>query len=128
MRMHFFSRLALLLMAGFLVVATQVWTGDTLQWLFVAGGVLMIAGAAIDAQRPDRGQRALDGLIGLLGAWTAFEAFAFEATNLEWWSLASAIALAVFSTAGLLMHETSTERVVHDLSVSKPAERTPTAA
>ena len=38
MRTHFISRLALLLTAGFLAVASQVWTGDTLQWLFVAGG------------------------------------------------------------------------------------------
>jgi hypothetical protein len=128
MRMHFFSRLALLLAAGFLVVASQVWTGDTLQWLFVAGGAAMIAGAAIDAPRADTTQRALDGVIAVLGAWTVFEAFAFEATNLEWWSFASGCALAALSTVGLVLHEMSTERVVHELSVSKPGERVPTAA
>ena len=39
MRTNFASRLALLLVAGFLVVATQVWTGGTLEWLFIAGGI-----------------------------------------------------------------------------------------
>jgi energy-converting hydrogenase Eha subunit E len=128
MRMHFFSRLALLLVAGFLVVASQVWTDDTLQWLFVAGGAVMIIGAAIDAGRADPSQRALDGIIGLLGAWTVFEAFAFEGTNLEWWTFASGCALAALSTIGLVMHEMRTERVVHEFSVTKPAEREPSTA
>jgi hypothetical protein len=128
MRIHFFSRLALLLVAGFLVVASQVWTGDTLQTLFVVGGAAMIVGAAIDASREDSAQRALDGLIGLLGAWTIVQAFAFEATNLKWWSFACACALAALSTIGLILHETRTERVVHELSVAKPGAHAPTAA
>jgi hypothetical protein len=128
MRMHFFSRLALLLAAGFLVVASQVWSGDTLQWLFLAGGVAMIAGAAIDAIRPDTAQRALDGIIGLLGAWTVVEAFAFEGTNLEWWSFASGCALAALSVIGLVAHEMTTERVVHELTVTGREEREPAAA
>jgi hypothetical protein len=128
MRMHFFSRLALLLMAGFLVVASQVWSGDTLQWLFLAGGALMIAGAAIDAIRPDRSQRYLDALIGLLGAWTIVEAFAFEGTNLEWWSFGSGCALAALSVIGLVAHEMTTERVVHELTVTRREEREPAAA
>jgi hypothetical protein len=126
--MHFFTRLTLLLGAGFLVVASQVWTGDTLQWLFVIGGAAMIVGAAIDAARGDRAQRMLDGLIGLLGAWTVIEAFAFEGTNLEWWSFASAAALAVLSAAGLVLHEMSAERVVYELTVTRTEQHAPTAA
>lgn len=128
MRMHFFSRLALLLVAGFLVVASQLWAGDTLQWLFVAGGAAIMAGAAIDASRADNSQRMLDAIIGLLGAWTVIEAFVFEGTNLEWWSFASGCALAALSTIGLVLHEMSTERVVHELRVTKPKDRAPTAA
>jgi hypothetical protein len=128
MRMHFFSRLALLFVAGFLVVASQVWTGDTLQWLFVGGGVAMIVGAGIDALHADAAQRALDGIIGLVGAWTVIEAFAFESTNLEWWSFGSACALAALSAIGLVLHEMRTERVVHELSVTKPEERAPATA
>ena len=128
MRTHFISRLALLLTAGFLVVASQVWTGDTLQWLFVAGGAVMIAGAAIDAAVRDHvAQRALDGLIALLGAWTVVEAFIFEGNDLKWWSFASAVALAALSVIGLVAHESNTERVVHELSVTG-GERAPVAA
>jgi len=118
MRTHFITRLALLIIAGFLVVASQVWTGDTLQWLFVAGGVVAILLALADTVRPNATQRALDGLIALVGAWTIVEAFAFEGNNLEWWSFASAAALALLAAAGLGVHEMSTERVVHELSVS----------
>jgi hypothetical protein len=128
MRTHFISRLALLLVAGFLVVASQVWTGDTLQWLFVAGGVAMILGAAADAIHENVMQRGLDGLIALLGAWTIVEAFIFEGNDLKWWSFASAAALAVLSVAGLIAHEYNTERVVHELSVTTRRDRTPAAA
>jgi len=128
MRMHFISRLALLLVAGFLVVASQVWTGDTLQWLFVAGGAVMLLAAAADAIRDDAGQRALDALIAVLGAWTVIEAFAFEGTNLKWWSFASAVALAALSVIGLVAHEYRTERVVHELSVTGERQRTQTPA
>jgi hypothetical protein len=127
MRTHFVSRLALLLTAGFLVVASQVWTGDTLQWLFVAGGAVMLLGAAADAAVRDHvQQRALDGVIALLGAWTVVEAFIFEGNDLTWWSFASAAALAALSVLGLIAHETTTERVVHELSVTG-RERTPAA-
>jgi hypothetical protein len=123
MRTHFITRLALLIIAGFLVVASQVWTGDTLQWLFVAGGVAAVLLALADTVRPSATQRALDGLIALVGAWTIVEAFAFEGNNLEWWSFASAAALALLAAVGLGVHEMSTERVVHELSVSAGHER-----
>lgn len=124
MRLHFISRLALLLMAGFGIVATQVWTpDDTLQWLFAAGGAIMIVAAAVDAAHPTASQRALDGLIALLGAWTIVQAFAFSGDDLKWWSFASAGALAVLSTIGLIIHEQTTERVVHELSVTARAPR-----
>jgi hypothetical protein len=127
MRTHFISRLALLLTAGVLVVASQVWTGGTLQWVFVAGGALMILAAAADAVRENVAQRALDGLIALLGAWTIVQAFIFEGNDLKWWSFASAVALAVLSVIGLIAHESNTERVVHELSVTTGRSGTPAA-
>jgi hypothetical protein len=107
MRIHFFSRLALLLIAGFGVVASQVGTGDTLEWLFVVGGILMLLGAAIDAE--SIGQRALDGLIALLGVWSVVQAIVFDGNDLKWFSFATAAALAVFSAIGLVMHEQELE-------------------
>ncbi len=118
MRLHFISRLALLLGAGFLVVASQVWTGDTLQWIFVVGGAAMIAGAAADAMLADRVQRPLDGAIAVLGAWTIVQAFLFDGNDLKWWSFACGCALAGLAVVGLTLHEMRTERVVHELSIT----------
>jgi len=126
MRLHFISRLALLVAAGFLVVASQVWTGDTLQWLFVAGGAVMIVAAMADAIADGIAQRALDLLIVALGAWTVVEAFVFDGNDLKWWSFASAAALAGLSVIGLIAHETSTERVVHELTVTSTGHEQPT--
>jgi hypothetical protein len=128
MRTHFISRLALLLTAGFLVVASQVWTGGTLQWLFVAGGIVMILVAEADAIRGRLGQRALDGLIALLGAWTIVQALVYDGTSVKWISFACAAALALLSAIGLAAHEYTTERVVHELSVKTPHDRTRVAA
>ncbi|HVW18823.1 MAG TPA: hypothetical protein VHB30_11300 [Solirubrobacteraceae bacterium] len=126
MRTHFISRLALLFLAGFLVVASQVWTGDTLQWLFLGGGAAMIVVALADAIRESMAQRGLDGLIALLGAWTVVESLVFEGGDLKWWSFASGAALAGLAAIGLVIHEASTERVVHELSVRHEAMPSPT--
>ena len=87
----------------------------------------MILGAAADSIRDHTGQRALDGLIALLGAWTIVEAFIFDGNDLKWWSFASAAALAALSVIGLIAHESNTERVVHELSVTTGRDRTPAA-
>jgi hypothetical protein len=123
MRVHFISRLALLVMAAFGVVATQVfathlWTGEDLELMFVIGGGVAIVVAAVDAIADDIVQRALDGLIGVLGAWTIIEALKFTGSELKWWSFGSACALAALSVIGLVVNEMTTERVVHELSVN----------
>jgi len=114
MRLHFISRLALLVGAGFLVVASQVWSGDPLEWLFIAGGVVMVAAAAIDAEALGRAQRTLDGLIGLLGVWSIVQAIVFEGSNLEWFSFATAVVLAGLATLGLIIHESGAKRSVRE--------------
>lgn len=117
MRTHFVSRLALLLIGAFGVVVTQVWTGGTLQWLFFGGGILMMLIAAADATRPELAQRALDGVIVLLGAWTIVESFLLDGSTQKWWSFGIACALVGLAVIGLVMHEMTTERVVHELDV-----------
>jgi hypothetical protein len=123
MRIDFISRLALLLVAGFLVVASQVWTGNTLEWLFIVGGIVMIALAAAGLGQGRGPQRGLDGLIALLGVWSIVEAIIFEGSTLEWVSFATAAAGAALATIGLALHEMTTERVVHELSVGPARER-----
>jgi hypothetical protein len=122
MRLHFISRLALLLAASFLVVASQVWTGGTLEWLFIVGGAVMIALAAAGTTGTNAQQRALDGFLGLFGAWSVVEAIVFDGSTLKWFSFGTAIVAAALAVAGLLIHELTTERVVHELSVTNRGE------
>lgn len=125
MRMHFISRLALLLVASFLVVASQVWTGGTLEWLFIVAGIVMLALAATGLGSDNRVQQSLDGLVGLLGIWSIVEALIFNGSSLEWVSFATAIVGAGLGVIGLAVHETTTERVVHELSVTSTGRTGP---
>ena len=117
MRIDFISRLALLLVAGFLIVATQVWAFGTIEWLFIVGGIVMIALAAGALGMAPGPQRTLDGLVGLLGVWSIVQAIVFEGSTLQWVSFATAAVGALLATVGLTIHELTTERVVHELSV-----------
>lgn len=120
MRLHFISRLALLIAGSFLVVATQeaVWTGTTLKWMFIVGGALAICGAAADGMLDSLEQRGLDILLALVGAWMIVEVLTLSSADVKWWSFGAAAALAGVSAIGLVIHEWSTERVVHELRVT----------
>jgi hypothetical protein len=126
MRIEFVSRLALLLVAGFLIVASQVWTGGTLEWLFIVGGIVMIALAIAGFANPR--QQALDGVLALLGLWSIVQAIVFTGSTLEWVSFATAVVAAGIATVGLSIHEMTTERVVHELSVVSGDEQLHRAA
>jgi peptidoglycan/LPS O-acetylase OafA/YrhL len=102
MRTHFISRLILLLVAGFLVLASQVWANNTLEWIFIVGGAVMILLAAVGMTREDRAQRVLDGLVFLLGAWSIVQAIIFNGNTLEWTSFATAVAGVVIGTIGVV--------------------------
>jgi hypothetical protein len=123
MRIDFISRLGLLLLAGFLVIATQVWAMGTVEWLFIVGGILMIALAAGSLAQPSGPQRTLDMAVALLGVWSIVEAIVFDGSTLEWVSFATALVGAALATLGLAIHEATTERVVHELSVVTSEER-----
>jgi hypothetical protein len=84
MRIDFISRLALLVLAGFLLISTQVWAMGTVEWLFIVGGILMIALAA-GAFGQDAGpQRTLDIVLAVLGIWSIVGAIVFTGTTLDW--------------------------------------------
>jgi hypothetical protein len=123
MRIEFFSRLALLVVATVLVVATQVWTMHTLEWVFIAGGVVMLLLAGAPGSTGSRLQRALSGIVAVLGIWAVIQASIFDGDTLMWVSFATAVAVGLLAIAGLIEHETSTERVVHELQVMPASAR-----
>jgi hypothetical protein len=120
MRVHFISRLALLITGSFLVIASQesVWTGNALKWMFVVGGALAILAAAADSVPESAAQRGLDFLTAVVGAWMIVEVLSLSQGDVKWWSFGSAAAIAGISALGLIVHEWSTERVVHELRVT----------
>lgn len=124
MRIDFISRLALLIIAGFLLISTQVWAMGTVEWLFIAGGIVMIALAAGALAQPAGPQRTIDMVVAILGVWSIVQAIVFSGSTLEWVAFATAAAGALLATAGLVLHEATTERVVHELSVIPAEERT----
>jgi hypothetical protein len=87
----------------------------------------MLGIAAVGMSRPIGVQRALDAALAVLGIWSIVEAIVFDGSTLEWVSFATAIIGAAIATVGLTLHELSTERVVHELSVT-PAARPQAAA
>src|ERR1700744_275295 len=107
MRIHFISRLALLLVGAFLVVASQeaIWVGDTLKWMFIGGGAVAIAFALADSIDDNLAQRGLDALTVLIGAWMVVEALILNRPDIKWWSFGAAAALAGISAIGLAVHE-----------------------
>jgi len=125
MRLHFISRLALLTAGSFLVVASQetLWVGNTMKWLFIVGGAVAIAVAAADSIIDSVEQRGLDFLTALLGAWMIVLVLALSQADIKWWAFGTAAALAAVSAIGLVIHEWSTERVVHELRVTHRADQ-----
>lgn len=134
MRLHFISRLALLLVGAFMVVVSQesIWFGDTLKWMFIGGGAVAILISGGDAVRDNLAQRTVDFLTALVGAWMIVEVLVLAAGDIQWWSFGAGVALAGLSAIGLAIHEMSTERVVHELSVTatptQPRDPSPSAA
>jgi hypothetical protein len=124
MRIEFFSRLAMLIVAAFLVVATQVWPDRTLEWQFIVGGVVMLLLAAAPGTSGSQRQRALGSIVAVLGVWMIVEAIIFTGDTMMWVSFASALAVGLLAIAGLIDHEESTERVVHELQVMPSTART----
>jgi peptidoglycan/LPS O-acetylase OafA/YrhL len=91
----------------------------TVEWLFIVGGIVMIALAAASLAQPAGPQRTLDAILAVIGVWSIVQAIVFTGSNLEWFSFATAAAAALIATVGLVVHEATTERVVHELRVTE---------
>lgn len=122
MNSRYLTNIALAIYGGFMVVASQVWSPAVFMWLMFAGGVGAVAliGSVLI---PGRGtsQRALDGVIGILGAWTIVASLVFAGSTVTWLGFASGVAFVGLALIGLSLHELYTERVVHSIEVRTPA-------
>lgn len=123
MNSRYATNLALALMGGFLVVVSQAWSLSVFMWVMLGIGVAAVALAGTAAlPHRSRAQRTLDGIIGLLGAWTIVASLVFSGTVVTWLGFASGIAFVALALVGLTLHELRTERVVHSFEVRTAAE------
>jgi hypothetical protein len=118
MNSRYLANIALLLAGAFLLVTSQAFGVTVFEWLMLGVGVVaVLLSAAIVA--PGRGlpQRNLDGIIGILGAWTIVASMVFAGAAVTWLGFASGAAFVALALVGLTLHELITERVVHSIDV-----------
>ena len=122
MNSRYLTNIGLALMGGFLVVVSQVWSLGVFMWVMLGIGAAAVALAgAIAIPGRSRPQRTLDGIVGLLGAWTIVASLVFSGTVVTWLGFASGIGFVALALIGLTLHELHTERVVHSFEVRVPA-------
>jgi hypothetical protein len=121
MSMRFVTNVFLMLAGGLIVVVSQALTASATGWIALGLAIAVVAGLA--AVQLDRGrpvvQRGLDGVAGVLGVWTIIASVVFSAGTLTWLSFAEGLGLAVLGLAGLVVHELSSERVVHSFAIAE---------
>ena len=126
MSTRFISNMLLALAGGLVIVATQAFAPPVVAWIaFGVTGVGVLLLMAATALAPGRGdvQRTLDAVAGVLAAWTIVETLVFSGMVMVWLTLGAAAAIVAIAAAGLILHELSTERVVHSLEDLRTHDR-----
>jgi hypothetical protein len=107
-----------LIAAAFMVVISLAWSAHTAGWTAfgVSTGIAVIA-AASAAVTHVTGRKIGHGLVAVGGLWSLIAALTFTGSALTWLVFADAIGLGVLALADLVAHESTEERVVHQLEV-----------
>jgi len=122
MRSRYFTNVVLVVLGGFTAIASMAFGVPVFTWLMFGAGIatLTIAAPAVTVVARGGPQRGLDGIIGLIGAWTIVASMVFGGLAITWLGFASGVALVALALGGLTLHELSTERVVHSFEVRTP--------
>jgi hypothetical protein len=126
MSTRFVSNMLLALAGGVVIVATQAFAPPIVAWIgfgITGVGVLALVGATALAPRRGQVQRTLDAVAAVLAAWTIVETLVFAGTLMVWLTFGAAAGMVAIAAAGLVVHELSTERVVHALEDVRSPER-----
>ena len=119
MSTRYLFNLMLLLAAAFLVVATQSFAPVTVAWIAFGIAIAFTCTALVMTMQRRPAQRAVAGLVLVIGAWTIVASLVFVPTTVLWLAFASALAVAGLAVVGLTDHELGTERVVHSIEVQR---------
>lgn len=108
----------------FLAIVSRIWAAGTVEWIGVGIGALavLIGLGAMAATARGMSERGIDLLVAVLGAWTIVASLVFSGATLLNLALWEGIGLALLGAVGLIAHEQTTERVVHELEVTHRAE------
>jgi hypothetical protein len=134
LRARYMATLAMAVIAGFTVVETFAFGGGVRHAIAFALGIGIagagVAGLALSLTRRGEKQRVtaspklripvwdvLAGLAAVIGGWQIVQTLVFSAATSRWLTFADGCALEALALAGLVLHELSTERVVHALEV-----------
>ena len=123
---RFISNMLLALAGGLVLVVTQAFAPPVVAWIaFGVTGVGVLLLMVATALAPGRGnvQRTLDAVAGVLAAWTIVETLVFSGMLMVWLTFGAAAAIVAVAAAGLIVHELSTERVVHSLEDVRTHDR-----
>lgn len=106
-----------------LLVASRVFTGNRLEWVGFGVSAVVLIGAVTGLTIATRQRHVLGfGVLAAAAAWSAAAALIFTGTTLAWLVFADALAIALIALAALVVHEFTTERVVHTLEVRQELE------
>jgi hypothetical protein len=140
LRARFTIMLALGLAGGFLVVESYAFSEGTGRWIAFGLGIAatVAAGALLApyAADPDRRQlialprsglrlavwQGIAAVCATIGVWQIVESLVFSNTTVRWLTFANGLGFVAMAVIGLVLHELSTERVVHALEVVEAAE------
>lgn len=112
------------LAGAFLAVAAVGFSAPAAAWTgFGVFTGLALVGALGTILESRTSARIGHGVLGLVALWSLIAALAFTGPALVALVFADALAVVLVSLADLVVHELSTERVVHELEVREPARQ-----
>jgi hypothetical protein len=126
MSARFLSFLSLAVGAAFLVVATQSFTLSVIGALALAFGIgMLVVSAGMTLRYRSQLPTVAAGVaIAAVSAWMVVASQVFTLSQVKDLTLAEALAVAVLAIVGLIVHELTSERIVHSLEV-RAGEREP---
>jgi hypothetical protein len=126
---RYLSNLALALIAGFVVVASQSFSSSVFTWLAFGGGVAIVVIALAEGAR-DRVSvhRAVDAVTAVIGAWTIVSSLVFSASTVVWLGFSAANAVVGLAVIGLTLHELRDERLLRAVDSIRTSEHPTTRA
>lgn len=118
MSSRFITNISFMLAGGTVVVFSQAIRPGVASWIAFGVGLGILAAlslAQLDRNR-GRAQHSLDLICAPLAVWTVIASAVFTGDTVKWLSCAEGLGFVALAVAGLLVHELSTERVVHSLA------------